>query len=315
MSTHKKLRKGSLIFLMITLILLVFIIPAPRATTADDFYRGKTLTIIVPYNPGGSNDVLARLFATYLAPKIDGNVVVKNMPAAGGYVAYNHIYQAAKPDGLTICLGATDALFAPWITAEKGVQWDPTKFEVIGTIQPISFMFMVKTGSPYISIEALKRAKGLKFGGISPLDNYTLASVVVAALLDLDAKVVSGYKGSSAILLAIIQGELHGSAFAVDSGFNYFKQGLIKPVFVIGYKKYEPWKEVPSLNELIQLSDSDRELLDLLIEVHKPWIAPPGTPKDRIEFLAKSLYEIAYDKGLSDTVKRIYNLWGGTTFN
>jgi tripartite-type tricarboxylate transporter receptor subunit TctC len=232
------------------------------------------------------------------------------MAGAATIQAHNYIFNTAEPDGLTICLTNWAHLAGAWLTDEEAAKWEPIEYEYLGAIQRLESVFMVKADGPYNSIEDLQQAKNLKLATTTPAGSAGVSGSILAEILGLDVKIIAGYPGSRALLLAVSQGEVAGCAFPSDSAYLYTQEGLIKPLFVINYREYEVW-DIPTLADLVQLSEDDRKLLDLQVLAIKPWIAPPGTPEDRVEFLGAMLYECAQDEGLIKTVTRLYGFWGG----
>ncbi|HZT07351.1 MAG TPA: tripartite tricarboxylate transporter substrate-binding protein [Chloroflexota bacterium] len=134
--------------------------PAPEvsALSPSDFYAGKTLTIIVGYGPGGGFDQVARLLARHLPDHLAGSptVVVQNMDGAGSLVAANFLYNAAKPDGLTIGTFNEQQVLNQ-ITAADGVQFDARKFSWIGSALGNTPICSVRADSPYKTAADLLR--------------------------------------------------------------------------------------------------------------------------------------------------------------
>lgn len=100
------------------------------ASTADDFYRGKVIRIIVGFSAGGGFDTFARMVARYMGKYVPGNpsIIVDNMPGAGSLIAVNHIYRVAKPDGLTIGAFNGNQILGQLVGAQ-GTTFDARKME------------------------------------------------------------------------------------------------------------------------------------------------------------------------------------------
>jgi len=257
-------------------------------------------------------DTYARLSATYLEDITGANVIVKNMTGAGGLRAVNWMYTTAPKDGLTICFGDTGIVFPPWLTDAEGVEYDMKEFNYLGMIQTTDMAFVVKPDGPYTSVDALKAAKDLKLGGFGPAEWVTVGAVLSAELLDLDAKVITGYKGSGATLLALAQEEIVGYAPPLDSTFRYAAEGQCKPLFVISDKRDANWPDLPTVAEVTELSEPDAKLLSMFFSSGRMPFAPPGVPADRVKFLADSLATLAQSKDFQKSVKRVSGYWSGS---
>ena len=105
-----------------------------QAQAQAPFYQGKTIRVIVGYQPGDNHDLWARMYTRFLGKHIPGNpeFVAQNMPGAGSMIAANHVFNLTKPDGLTLgSIGG--ALFMAQLTGRKEVQFDWPKFSWIMT--------------------------------------------------------------------------------------------------------------------------------------------------------------------------------------
>src|SRR5919197_1500753 len=130
------------------------------ATAQSNYYAGKTITIVVGYKTGGGYDSVARLLARHLPKYIPGspNIVVQNMPGANSMIAANHVYNVAKPDGLTIGTFNRNLPIAQ-LTKVQGVKFDMTKFAWIGSAANEATILAIRAGLPYKSFAELKNAK------------------------------------------------------------------------------------------------------------------------------------------------------------
>ena len=258
-------------------------------------------------------DTYARISATYLGDITGANVVVKNMTGAGGLRAVNWMYTTAPKDGLTICFGDTGIAWPSWLMGAEGTEYDMREFNYLGMIQTTRLNFVVKPGSPYTSVEALKQAKGLRLGGFGRAEWITMGAVLSAELLDLDAKVITGYHGSGPTLLALAQGEVDAFTPPLDSTFRYAAEGQCEPVFTLDFERDKNWPDLPSVAEVTELSEQDTKLLKMFFPPGRMPFAPPGVPADRVKFLADSLAELAQSEHFQKSVKKVAGYWSGST--
>ena len=143
--------------ILVLLALLVFT-PTPQVK-ADDFYKGKTIKIVVGFLAGDVYDLWARLYAQHIPKHIPGkpDIIVQNMTGAGSLIAANHVYSVAKPDGLT--LGSTlPALYFDQLIGRKEVQFDYAKFVWIGSPVQNEHQMYMRADTPYKTIEDIRKA-------------------------------------------------------------------------------------------------------------------------------------------------------------
>jgi len=119
---------------LLTICATVLLLAAPASAAAQDFYKGKTIRIIVGFSPGGAFDVYSRAIARHIGKHISGSptIVVENMPGAGSLILANQLFSAIKPDGLTIG-NFIGSLLSGQLLDQKGIQFDARKFEYLGT--------------------------------------------------------------------------------------------------------------------------------------------------------------------------------------
>ena len=199
----------ALVALSITLIFPVH--------AAAPFYEGKTIRIIVGFSAGGGFDTYSRLIARHLGRHIPGGpaVVVENMPGAASLVSANHVYNVAKPDGLTIVNFHGNQVINQ-VIGNPGIEFDARKFEYIGipTQDNVACAFYKTSG--ITTFDSLRNAKTpVKFGGVAPGDTtYNTAKLLIAAL-KLPIQLVAGYKGTAEVRLAAESGEVAGRLLAM----------------------------------------------------------------------------------------------------
>jgi tripartite-type tricarboxylate transporter receptor subunit TctC len=184
-----------------------------------DFYRGKTITVLVGFTPGGGFDATARILAKYLGRYIPGepNVIVENMPGAGSLTAANHLNNVAPPDGLTIGTFDEGQLIRE-LVGEEGVQFDGRRFGWLGSVANETTACTLRTDSLYTTVDALRRSDlpPVVVGGI-PGTNLEHFPKMLNATLGMHFRVVSEYSGTAAIRLATESGEVQGMCVSYES--------------------------------------------------------------------------------------------------
>ena len=273
------------------------------AQTPADFYRGRTITLIVTSTPGGDYDNRARLVARHMERHIDGQpkIIVQNMPGGGGLRGINHIYRIAPRDGTVI--GAIDQQ-APLAQAfgEKGVEYDLLKSSYVGntTSSPIVLVSWHKS-----SVKTFKDAleKELVIGATGAGSASVQVPLMINALIGSKFRVVSGYPGGNEIYRAMENGEVAGRATQNWSGWksqkpDWLRDKKINLLAQAGARKHPELPDVPLLADFAR-SEEDRQILALYFataDMARPLWVGPDVPVDRVAALRK-----AFDATMGDT--------------
>src|SRR5690349_11369869 len=191
----------------------------PLAAPAQPNFAGKTITIIVGYKPGGGYDATARLLARHLPDHVPGKptVIVQNMPGGNSIIAANHMYNVAKPDGLTIGTFNRNLPIAQ-LTKVQGVKYDITKFAWIGSAAYETTILAIRNDLPYKTFAELRKAKEpVVIGSTGPGANTYDFPLLLKDMLGLNFKIVSGYSSSADIMLAVERKEADARAGSLSS--------------------------------------------------------------------------------------------------
>jgi len=263
----------------------------------EPFYKGKTIRLIVGLAPGGGYDLYSRVIARHMGKHISGNptIVVENMTGAGSIIAGNYIYKAAKPDGLIIghILGG---LFLQQLLGNPAIEFDGRRFEYIGVPAQDNFMIGLAKTTGITSVEKLMASKRpVKLGGVSPGGATDDVPKVIAFALGLPIQVVTGYKGTGPIRLAFDSGEVDGVCNAWESfKATWRKQVESGEVVMVLQGTVKAHPELPNVPVAFDLAKTEegRKLIQVVTRVHgpstRPYLLPPGTPKERVQILRKA---------------------------
>lgn len=295
------------IAMLFGLLLAVGCAPAAKVEKPEDFYKGKTVTFVVFAETGGGQDLTARILAPYFEQRTGARVGVVTKPEGGGIAGLNWFYKIAQPDGLTLGITSETNVWQNELSGLAGVEWKSDKFEYLFDTQRQSYPVYVKKDGPFKSAADLQKKVGVKFGGYTPAGAFCVGGALTAHILGLkDAKVVPGIKGTSPIVLAIKKGEVDAAALALLSGQRFTQQGDILPLFTLTLKRIEFIKEVPTIGEVTKLTEEHKRLLENfdIVGAGRIMFVPPGTPKERVEFLRRVFIEISKTSGFqNDMVK------------
>ncbi len=290
---------------VVSSVLFVFLFPV-LALSKTPFYQGKTIKVIYGSNPGGTGDMRVRAVVAVFRRHIPGNptVFVEYMPGGGGRKAANHIYTAARPDGLTI--GAMlGGLVASAILGETGVLYDLNRFIYLGSPDSATqYVFATRKDAGLISLEKLRSIPGIRLGAQSVGHSVYIMGRAFAYLIGMrEPKFVTGYSGPE-IDLALVRGEVDGRANIADTiarrNLDWIEKGLVHFHAIVEIPKGNKHPRFADLPELESFAKTAREkkLLALLRGFRMtglPYILPPGTPKEPVQILQEAMRKTFQD--------------------
>jgi len=267
----------------------------------EAFYEGETVTLIVPYKPGGGYDTYARLVSGYLEDELQATVIVRNMFGGQTYVANRHVYNA-EPNGLTIMIADTKAMIMnQMIAAEVGEGIDVRKFEWLGRVIAEPTVLLLSKKSGLETVEDLRAADDVKFGGAGLGGANQLVGSVVLESLGLDGEVVVGFGGSSAVSMAAMRGEVDGFGGSASSGVEYAKQPELFQIFTVSREKNPVSPDLPTIEEAAGLGAEEMkwvDALDSITGVGRAFVTSPGVPENRVRFMETALANVLQNEDL-----------------
>jgi len=275
-----------------------------RPAAAQSFYEGKTVRIIVGLAPGGGFDTYARVIARHIGRHVPGNptFVVENMTGAGSLIAANHVFKVAKPDGLTVGK-FNGALMLGQVLGQPGIEFDARKFEFIGAAVKEDVACAMTKASGITSLEKWAASPvPVKLGGTAPGASPDNTARILKAALGLPIQLVAGYKGTAEIRLAADGGEVAGGCWSWESMRATWRGGLdAGEVVPVLQATGRPFPDLPNIPLAINLAKSDeaRRLIQIGIQnsgaFARPFLLPPGTPKERVQILRKAFQDTLKD--------------------
>lgn len=273
-----------------------------QAQSAENFFKkANHLTMIVGSGAGGGYDTIARFVARHLSRFLPGQpkFVIKNMPTATGVQASNFLYNSAPKDGSVILADSNSALALP-IYHSTVAHYDPRKFEWIGsTGKQQAICLTWKTSGIKTLDDARKHV--VTVGATVVSAGPAVYPKILNAMLGTKFKVIAGYS-TGTLKLAVERGEVDGlCGYAwqsyLASGSKWFADKKVNILLQMGLKKNPDLPNVPLANDLIK-NPLDREVLNMIVlpqEFGRPFVAPPGTPADRM-----AIYRQAFQKMVKD---------------
>jgi tripartite-type tricarboxylate transporter receptor subunit TctC len=294
------MKKYTIMIILILFSLSLSSYSGPVYGAAAPYYKGKVINIIVGYNPGGGYDRVARLLAKHLPKHIPGNpvVLVQNMPGASSMIAANHIYNIAKPNGLTI--GAIDRglAFAQLLKAE-GSKFDLRKFAWIGSAAVESTVLILRTELPYKNIDDIAKAKSpLMIGNLGNANNSTHFLLFQKEFLGYNYKFIT-YPAAADAMLAMERKEVDGMGVAYSTAKLLIDRGVAIPV--IRGRVSEAGIEKLPVDEDLTKDKKAKTLMAMRSapdKMGRPYVAPPGTPEPVMNILRNAFARVAKDPEL-----------------
>ena len=289
-----------------------------HAQSVEQFYRGKTVTILVGTSPGGINDITARFAAKHFSRFIPGNpaILVQNTPGGGGLVTANRIYQATERDG-TVLAKLERATPQLAVQGNPQVQFDPLKLTWLGSMSSYAddaYLMLINADNPVKSVDDIRpggRAR-ITLGANNAASSNLIFGLIARDLLRLNVNVVRGYTGAAPLFLAMQRKEIDGQLVGVSSvktgQRDLWDRKAFRALAQFGRTSRHPeFKGVPTGRELT----SDPAMLSLIdfaeipFFMSLPFVAPPGVPTDRAKALQTAFMAMCRDKTVLEEAEKL----------
>ncbi|MDE0794614.1 MAG: hypothetical protein OSB76_03100 [Alphaproteobacteria bacterium] len=282
-----------------TLAIAGFAAPAAADAVAD-FYKGKTITVVVAAGPGGGHTKYTQYLAPYLEKYIPGGptVIVQNMGGAGGTKAANFLYTRGRKDGTMIGILLSDTPLASRLRT-TGVKYVANQFQFLGGADQPRSAFVVYKSTGITSIDDAKKNQVI-LGSTGKGSQTYVVPTLVNSMLGTKFKVITGYRGMGGIYLAMDKAEVKGFQSSW-SGMKIARPHWIEKVNVIAVNAHTPLTDrpdVPLLKDLVT-DPNDKKVAELMagnMILGRGWLAPPGVPADRVAAL-----RMAFEKSFADS--------------
>jgi tripartite-type tricarboxylate transporter receptor subunit TctC len=288
--------------MVMALVALTSVSAPAYAQSVEQFYKGKAINLVIGFDAGGGYDIYGRLLSRHMANHIPGRptIVVQNLPGAGSQRAAQYIYSAAPKDGTAIGTFGRQMGIAPLLTPTA--QFDGTKFTWLGSItNEVSTCVSWHTAQVKSWNDIL--TKQIVFGGDGPGADPDVFALLYKNVFDAKINLVSGYHGTTPIILAMERGEVEGLcgySWSTIKSKNqpWLKEKKINILIQAALRKEPDLPDVPLALDLAK-TDEQRQILKVFLtsqETARPFAAPPGIPEDR-----KAALISAFDKTMQDS--------------
>jgi tripartite-type tricarboxylate transporter receptor subunit TctC len=286
-----------------------------KADAVSDFYKNKTMRILVGYPPAGSYTAYAQLAAAHIGRYIPGKprVIIQNMPGAGSLVAANYFANVAPRDGSMIGIFA-DTLSVSQLLFPKKAKFNAKTFHYIGRFTPVNPVFMVRSDAGVKTFKDVT-AKEIVVGCTGAGSQSYIMPRAMMSLLGAKFKMICGYRGSAAQTLAMIRGEVQAQSSAWASWrirySDQIKKGELIPIVQVGLTRETDLPNLKLMHELTNDPDKQRILKFLSTGgfIGRSFSAPPGLSADKLKALRTAFAQMVKDpKFLADAKKRKANI-------
>lgn len=281
---------------------------AASPVLAQDFYAGKTVNLYIGFGAGGGYDLYSRLIARNIGDHIPGkpNVVPNNMPGAGGLKVVSYMANVAPKDGTALAM-ASDGVALEQMLAAKAPDYDAGKLEWIGRVASSTTIYMTWHTSPTKTFEDARKRETLLGSSGAGITVYMPRAL--NALSGTKFKLITGYRGSTEVLLAMERGEVEG-AYSLLSDFrarkgDWLRENKVNVLFFIGGERVPDYPDVPLAHETAANED-DQQILKLLSagDIGRAIFTVPSVPAERVAVLRQAFDAMLRDPAfIADAMK------------
>ena len=274
---------------------------APQAVA--EFYRGKTISIVVGSEAGGGYDLNARVLGRYLGRYVPGNptVIVQNKPGASSLAAANYVYEIAPKDG-TVIAGVQRPVPFPTLFVGSGVRYDVRKIQWLGSTMNELGVVVAWHTAPQLSFADVLNTPMI-VGGTGPATDPEIFARALNRILGAKFNVVSGYPGQAAIVLAMERGEIQGTANwswsdIQNAHADWLRDGKIRLLLQLDLKKSPDLPDVPLIMDMAR-NDDERSIFEILMGMKalgRPYFVAPGVPEERSAALRQAFTATMQDR-------------------
>jgi tripartite-type tricarboxylate transporter receptor subunit TctC len=293
------------------LLALALPLAAAAANDDDDFYRGKTMSLIIPIGPGGAYDTYSRLVARYLGKQIPGNPVIvpRNMPGAGGTIASNHVYNIAPQDGTTLSM-ITSSFAMEQLFDNPQIKYDARKLLAIGRLLDTTSVIFFWHTSPIKTVDDLRRLPSTV--GISGV--YEIPAARMRAMdrfLGMQMRLIPGYPSAKDYVIAVERGETDGGTstyIGLSQLFSgYLREKKLNIVVQFALTRDADMPDIPTVMELTN-DPEVRQIFSYLVSndaIGRSLFTTPNVPPARLALLRTAFRKMLADPEFKAEAERL----------
>ena len=282
------------------------------------YYQGKEIRVIVGFTPGGFFDRWARMLFRFMPKYIPGkpDMIVQNMPGAGGMIAANYTHNVSKPDGLTLA-SLSYGMYLDQMIGRTEARYDIRKFGWIGSPEKSDVLLYMRADSPYKSIDDIRKASSPpKCGSTGTSGTDFILARLLEDTLDLKITTVMGYPGGSEVDLAVEKGEVQcrgmtsAPYFGREPFITWRKKKFVNVLVTGGLKRDPRVPDTPTIYELLdaaKATEESRQVADVILrggDFGRPLVTPPKTPANLVKILRDAHKKAMADPQLLDEAKK-----------
>jgi tripartite-type tricarboxylate transporter receptor subunit TctC len=282
-------------------LLQAILLPSWAAAQDDSFYRGKTVTIIIPIGPGGAYDAYARLIARHLGRHLSGSptIIARNMPGAGGVIASNYLYNSAPQDGTTLAI-ITSSFANEQLSENPQIKYGAQKFLAIGRLLNTTSVLFFWHASPIKTLEdMLTKPATIAISSIHEVPAYRLRAM--NKFIGTSLKPIPGYPAARDYVLASERGETDGGTstfIGLSQLFStYLKEKKLNILVQFAIGRDPDMPDVPTVIELVKDSEAKQIFRQLVSndEIGRALFTTPNVPASRLGMLRAAFQAMLAD--------------------
>lgn len=291
--------------------LLMGLSTAAFAQTPEEFYKGKTVTMVISAAPGGASDFFGRQFASYLGKHIPGQpqVIVTNMPGASGMTAALSLQSNQPKDGTVIALLQRNNFYLP-LVSEQNKAFDPKGVSWIGSLNKENYTLIAWENAP-AKTPADIFTTPMTVGATSFANENRTFPAMMNEYFGTKFEIIPGYEGNEAVGLAMERGEVQARMQTVNSLTSgseaaWYKDGKVRVLMQVALEKSPLLPDVPLITDY----SKDPDVLAMAnfmlapLKAGRPFAVPPGVPEDRVAALRAAFDAAAADPAFLEEMKK-----------
>ena len=275
--------------------------------SAADFYaENPSLTIAGGHDAGSGFDFYMRTVAAAVPRVSDLEATVRNIPGGGGLIGDNQVFESA-PDGSVIGLINFPGHVFAQLTETPGVRFDFSEWEFLGRVAAGPPVVLVAADGPYqTAADLIAATEEVRFAIEEAGSDAYYGAAVTADTFGFPARSITGYEGTSDILAAITRGEADATFLSYGSALQGINNGDMRALMIFADERVEALPDVPLATEVAEEQEAKETLgaFGNIYDLERVFVAPPGTPADRVEYLRNLLMMAFEDETLASEIEQ-----------